>query len=71
MAKEMLKQWILASQNGPESLVSRQAPMPTNLGQHEVFVKLHAASLNYRDIAIAKVNIHYSNPDLSISKLAC
>ena len=56
MATGTFKQWVLDSQNGIESLVSRQAQIPTELAEHEVLVKIHAASLNYRDLAIAKVN---------------
>jgi NADPH:quinone reductase-like Zn-dependent oxidoreductase len=59
MVLENFEQWVLDSQNGIESLVSRQAQMPKELGEHEVLVKLHAASLNYRDLAIAKVPINF------------
>ncbi|CZR62768.1 related to alcohol dehydrogenase [Phialocephala subalpina] len=54
MAPTTFKQWTLEGQNGIESLVCAQARMPKELGEHEVLVKLHAASLNYRDLAIAK-----------------
>jgi NADPH:quinone reductase-like Zn-dependent oxidoreductase len=57
MAVENFLQWTLDSQNGIESLVSRQAQMPREVGEHEILVKIHAASLNYRDLAIAKVHI--------------
>ncbi|TVY80402.1 Zinc-type alcohol dehydrogenase-like protein [Lachnellula suecica] len=52
MATETFTQWVLESQDGIESLVSRQAEMPTDLEEHEVLVKMYAASLNYRDLAI-------------------
>ncbi|KAI9038222.1 zinc-dependent alcohol dehydrogenase family protein [Aspergillus affinis] len=48
------KAWILTGQEGPQSLkfVENQELPP--LGDHDVRVKIQAASLNYRDIAIAK-----------------
>jgi NADPH:quinone reductase-like Zn-dependent oxidoreductase len=59
MAVENFQQWVLDSQNGIESLVSRQAQVPKVVGEHEVLVRIHAASLNYRDLAIAKVPINF------------
>jgi len=48
------KQWVITgSDKGFDGLVSKEAPVP-KLGEHDVLVKLHAASLNYRDLAIAK-----------------
>jgi NADPH:quinone reductase-like Zn-dependent oxidoreductase len=55
MAKLSSAQWTLEAQNGIESLKFAEVPIPTTLGQHEVLVELRAASLNYRDIVIAKV----------------
>ncbi|PLB49812.1 GroES-like protein [Aspergillus steynii IBT 23096] len=48
------KAWILSGQEGPKSLefVENQELPP--LGDHDVRVRIHAASLNHRDIAIAK-----------------
>jgi hypothetical protein len=48
-------QWTLDGQNGIESLISGKAEQPTELGEYEVLVKIHAASLNYRDLVIAQV----------------
>jgi NADPH:quinone reductase-like Zn-dependent oxidoreductase len=48
-------QWTLQGQNGIESLKFARVPIQTALGQHEVLVELRAASLNYRDVVIAKV----------------
>jgi NADPH:quinone reductase-like Zn-dependent oxidoreductase len=62
MATGTFKQWVLDSQNGVESLVSRQVQIPAELGEHEVLMKIHAASLNYRDLVIAKVNRQFSFP---------
>lgn len=55
MAKSTSAQWTLESQNGIESLKFAHVPVHTVLGDHEVLVELRAASLNYRDIVIAKV----------------
>ncbi|ODM17031.1 hypothetical protein SI65_07430 [Aspergillus cristatus] len=46
--------WILDGQNGIESLKkidNRELPA---LGDHDVLVQMHAASLNHRDVAIAE-----------------
>ena len=32
------------------------ASPPTELGEHDVLVKIHAASLNFRDIVLAKAS---------------
>lgn len=47
--------WILQGQNGADSLEKIDNHRLPVLGDHDVLVQLHAASLNYRDIAIAKV----------------
>lgn len=48
--------WILPSQNGIDSLTFEEnAPIP-ELGPEEVLVKMHAASINYRDLVITKVS---------------
>lgn len=48
--------WVLKDQQGIDSLqLVENHPVPT-LKDEEVLVKLHAVSLNYRDIVIAKVN---------------
>ena len=47
--------WVLNSQNGHESLeLKENLPLP-QVEKDEVLVKLHAASLNYREVMIAKV----------------
>ncbi|KAI8961483.1 hypothetical protein F5Y11DRAFT_366704 [Daldinia sp. FL1419] len=46
-----MKQWFIrGAERGLEFV---EIPIPT-VGENEVLVKLHAASLNYRDVAIAK-----------------
>ena len=56
MSEGTYKQWTLQGQNGIESLVSGTADLPTGLGDHDVLVKIHAASLDFRDIVLAKVS---------------
>lgn len=56
MSNSSVAQWTLEAQNGIESLKFSRVPINTLLGQHEVLVELRAASLNYRDIVIAKVS---------------
>lgn len=55
---ETFKQWTLHDPKGIESLVYGEAAFPKteDLGEHDVLVKLHAASLNYRDLAITRVS---------------
>ncbi|KAJ5949151.1 Polyketide synthase enoylreductase [Penicillium verhagenii] len=51
---ETTKQWVIENgDNGFESLVYREAKIP-RVGENDVLVKLHAASLNYRDLIIPK-----------------
>lgn len=48
--------WVLNSQNGIDSLtLVEQLPLP-RMKEDEVLVKIHAVSLNARDLMIAKVN---------------
>lgn len=48
------KAWTIEGQDGFESLkLNNEAPIPA-LSDNEVLVKLHAASLNYRDLIIPK-----------------
>lgn len=49
------KAWTVHGNNGFDSLVfNAQSPIPQLL-ESDVLVKLHAVSLNYRDISIPKV----------------
>ncbi|KAI1082356.1 putative alcohol dehydrogenase [Whalleya microplaca] len=49
--------WILSSQNGLDSLQYQQVtPVRPDIGPEDVLVEIHAASLNYRDLVIAKAN---------------
>lgn len=49
-------QWSLNGQDGIDSLKCGQSEMPKDLGDHDVLVKIHAASLNYRDLVLAKLS---------------
>lgn len=54
MAPSTTKQWTVEGKNGFDSLKwDEKAPVPT-LGAKDVLVKFHAASLNFRDLAIPK-----------------
>lgn len=49
-------QWTLVGQNGFQDLhYEESVPIPI-LGDHDCLIKLGAVSLNYRDLAIAKVS---------------
>jgi NADPH:quinone reductase-like Zn-dependent oxidoreductase len=49
--------WVLNSQTGIESLnFLEQLPLPP-MKEDEILVKIHAASLNYRELLIAEVKI--------------
>lgn len=55
MSPATMKQWVVENkENGFDGLVYKDAPVP-KVGESEVLVKLHAASLNYRDLIIPKV----------------
>lgn len=50
------KKWVITGQEkGYDELNFTDGPIPT-VGDHGVLVKLHAASLNYRDHMIPKVS---------------
>lgn len=54
MSPTTMKQWVvLNKENDFDGLVYKDAPVP-KVGEREVLVKLHAASLNYRDLVIPK-----------------
>lgn len=57
----MARQWILNSQDGFESSLEYQenvfVPSADQLGPTDVLVRMHAASLNYRELMIASPNV--------------
>lgn len=55
MAPSSMKQWtVLNKDNDFDGLTFGEAPVP-KVGDNDVLVKFHAASLNYRDLIIPKV----------------
>ncbi|KAL1647454.1 hypothetical protein SLS58_002784 [Diplodia intermedia] len=48
-----MKRWVIRDFTGPDGLEMEEVPMP-ELGPNDVLVKLSAASLNYRDLVIAR-----------------
>lgn len=49
------KSWILPKTTGHQALVLDQQAMPDSLGDDEVLLEIRAASLNYRELVVAKV----------------
>jgi hypothetical protein len=63
-----MKQWTISdTKNGFDDLKFEDVAIP-RVGENEVLVKLHAASLNYRDLIIPKVLLCQS---ISVAKLTC
>lgn len=61
MAPSKTKQWTVEGKTGFDSLKYHdKADIPT-LGDHDVLVNFHYASLNYRDLIIPKVPHHLSS----------
>ncbi len=61
MAPTNNKQWTIEGKDGFDSLkLNDKAEIPI-LGEKDVLVNFHYASLNYRDLAIPKVNFPLSN----------
>lgn len=55
MSPSTMKQWVVEDKNHDyDGLVYKDTAVP-KVGENEVLVKLHAASLNYRDLIIPKV----------------
>lgn len=49
------KAWTVEGKDGFESLKFNRKGSVPELGQHDVLVRFHYASLNYRDLIIPKV----------------
>jgi NADPH:quinone reductase-like Zn-dependent oxidoreductase len=61
MAPTNNKQWTVEGKDGFDSLkFNDKAEIPT-LGEKDVLVNFHYASLNYRDLAIPKVTLPFTN----------
>lgn len=54
MAPNMKSWTVLDKEHGFDGLKFGESPIP-EVGEHDVLVKFHAASLNYRDLIIPKV----------------
>lgn len=56
-APTSVKQWVVADNKHEfNGLKLQDAPIP-KVGDNDVLIKIHAASLNYRDLAIARVTL--------------
>ena len=55
MAPTSTKQWNIVGKNGFDSLKFTDGIEIPKLGDHDVLVNFHYASLNYRDLAIPMV----------------
>lgn len=55
MTPTMYKKWTVETQTGVEGLVLSKSELPGILGEHEILVKIYAASLNYHDLVMIKV----------------
>ena len=53
MVPATYKKWIIQGKNGFNSLTLVEDKVP-DLGDHDVLVKMHYVSLNYRDLIIPK-----------------
>ncbi|EKD14618.1 uncharacterized protein L3040_000141 [Drepanopeziza brunnea f. sp. 'multigermtubi'] len=54
MAKKLYKQWTIQSQTGVDGLRLSSTELPDLLNDHDILVKIHAASLNYRDLVLIR-----------------
>jgi NADPH:quinone reductase-like Zn-dependent oxidoreductase len=56
-APSQIKQWVVTDNKHEfDGLKLQDAPLP-QVGDNDVLIKVHAASLNYRDLAIARVRL--------------
>ena len=55
MAPSTTKQWTVTGKDGFDSLSFNEKAEIPKLGDHDVLVNFHYASLNYRDLIIPKV----------------
>lgn len=54
MAPTTTRQWTVDGKDGFDSLKFHESAKIPEMGDHDVLVKIHAASLNYRDLIIPK-----------------
>lgn len=65
MVPSTTKQWTVTGKNGFDSLSYNEKAEIPQLGDHDVLVNFHYASLNYRDLVIPKVALKphpYASP---------
>ena len=55
MTPSTTKQWTVTGKNGFDGLTFNEKAEIPPLGDHDVLVNFHYASLNYRDLSIPKV----------------
>lgn len=67
----MARQWVLTGQEGFEKSLEYQkdvkVPSANEIGPNEVLVKLHAASLNYRELVIAGPMVDSGTPSFKVN----
>lgn len=53
---KMARRWVMTNQDGFELSLKfeENLPVPEDLAENDVLVELHGASLNYRELVIAK-----------------
>ena len=63
MAPTTTKQWLVAGKDGFDSLQFVEKAEIPKLGDHDVLVNIHYASLNYRDLIIPQARtLSYFKP---------
>ena len=63
MTPTTTRQWKVAGKDGFSSLKFTEKAEVPKLGDHDVLVNIHYASLNYRDLIITKVSLpHHNTP---------
>ena len=65
MAPKSNKTWTVEGKNGFESLKFNENGSVPELSEHDVLVRFHYASLNYRDLIIPKVRYPMPMPGLN------
>ncbi|KAL8769941.1 MAG: hypothetical protein Q9209_004188 [Squamulea sp. 1 TL-2023] len=63
MAPTNTKQWTIAGKNGFDSLKLEEKAQIPQLGEHDVLVRFHYVSLNYRDLIIPKGKYPFPTTD--------
>jgi NADPH:quinone reductase-like Zn-dependent oxidoreductase len=64
-APSSIKQWVVTDHSDGFGGLKLQDGQVPKVGDNDVLIKIHAASLNYRDLAIASVSLCSSHPSES------